>query len=120
MVVYSVGRSAAAFVETSTGTLTIADVDAVAHHEYALLEHDEPTFSLAVPTRSDLASVLYGLVAVALAVVAYLLPALIRRERKQRAAKRDAQRRHEHRARGSKVLRRRQLSFSQQTTHRRT
>jgi len=120
VIAFEVGRAVAmAYVETSTGALGTLDIDAVARTEYALLKDREPSFSLAALTRSALASTIYGLVAVGLAVMAYLAPGLVRRRRARQAAKQAALLRREYRARGSKVLRRRQLSVPQQSGRRR-
>lgn len=111
VVVFDVGRAVAAvYVETSTGALKGFDLDAVARREHALLERREPAFSLATPTRSALASALYGVAAVLVASLAYLVPGGVRRSRQRRDARHAAALRHEYRSRGSKVLQRRRQS----------
>jgi hypothetical protein len=107
-IVFQQGRVVAVtYLQSSTGRLSRADATTMARAEDALLEREEPSFSLTQTTRPLALSVVYFLVTVLVAGLILLLPGLARRRRARRQARREEQARREYRARGAKSLRRR-------------
>lgn len=110
-VVFDTGR---ALVVVTAGTSSAhgsadAGVRSVTRAEDSLLQDREPGFSLNVAARSLSASLLYWLIALALAAVAFVLPGIVHRVRERPHAKEAAHTRTGHQGRGSKVLRRHQV-----------
>ena len=114
-IVFQQGRVVAvAYLQSSTGGLSRTDATTMARAEDALLEREEPSFSLTQTTRPLALSVLYFLVTALVAGLILLLPVLLRRRRARRQARREEQARREYRARGAKSLqRRRQPAWAQ-------
>jgi hypothetical protein len=95
------------YLQSSTGGLSRTDATTIARAEHALLERNEPAFSLTRTTRPLALSVVYGLVTLLVAGLILFLPGLVRRRRARRQARREEQARYELRARGGKAMRRR-------------
>ena len=107
-IVYRIGRAVSVeYVQTSTGGLTRADAATIASAEHALLERGEADFTMVVTTRPFWPSVIYALATLVIAGLILIVPGWVVRRRIRRQARRDAQARHEYRARGGKALRRR-------------
>jgi hypothetical protein len=107
-IVFQQGRAVAVeYLQSSTGGLSRTDATTVARAEYALLERNEPGFSMTQTTRPLVLSVVYGLVALLVAGLILFLPGQVRRRRARRQARLEEQARYEYRARGGKAMRRR-------------
>jgi len=107
-IVFQQGRVVAVeYLQSSTGGLSRTDATTIARAEHALLERNEPAFSLTRTTRPLALSVVYGLVTLLVAGLILFLPGLVRRRRARRQARREEQARYELRARGGKAMRRR-------------
>ncbi|MGA2302986.1 MAG: hypothetical protein ABSH29_02180 [Acidimicrobiales bacterium] len=107
-IVFQQGRVVAVeYLQSSTGGLSRTDATTMARAEDALLERNEPSFSLTRTTRPLALSVVYVLVTLLVAGLTLLVPGLVRRRRARRHARREEQARYEYRARGGKAMRRR-------------
>lgn len=94
------------FVQAPTSGGGVPDSSAIARSEYRLLHAAEPGFSLSVTSRPALPSLIYWIVAVAVASLPLLVPWWVRWRRERRAARRDARALYEVRSRGHKAVRR--------------
>ena len=107
-IVYQIGRVVAVeYIQSSTGGLTRANATTIAVAEHALLERNEPTFSMVVTSRPLWSSVIYILAAVVLIGLVLIVPRWVGRRRIHQHARRETQARYEYRARGAKAMRRR-------------
>lgn len=95
------------------------NIRTVAQSQSALIQQQEPRFSLTVSTRTPLASFLYLVVALAVTACTYLVPLGVQRARNTRKAHQISQASYGRRARGGKVLKRRKASPLLQPSRRR-
>jgi hypothetical protein len=108
--IFGVGRTVALVYFEAPASQGTIDVRAAARSQFALLEQQESGFSMLEPTRSLTASLLYWLIAVVLAGVAFVVPVVIGRARERANERKAVRSNYGRQARGSKVLRNKQTS----------